>query len=278
MEDNIVVSIICNTYNHERFIRDALNGFVMQKTDFEFEVLVHDDASTDCTADIIREYEKRYPIIIKPIYQVTNQYSKGISISKTYQYPRVKGKYIAICEGDDYWTDPLKLQKQVDFMGKHPNVDICTHASMQVEALTGRVLSYITPAKDNCIIPTVEVIKGGGGFVSTNSIMIRTEILEKSPSFREKYSFDYTLQVFGALRGGMLYLADTMSVYRTNVPDSWIARMRKNRAAKIKHQKRMIQVFRQMNIDTKGEYFFTIVGLTIKAQMKIIGLKIGVKL
>ena len=114
-----LVSIDCITYNHEAYIRDALEGFLMQKTDFTFEVLIHDDASTDQTANIIRKYEKKYPDIIKPIYQKDNQYSKGIQISRQFQYPRARGKYIAICEGDDYWIDPYKLQKQVDFLEAH---------------------------------------------------------------------------------------------------------------------------------------------------------------
>ena len=120
--NEILVSICCITYNHEKYIRDAIEGFLMQKTDFPFEVLIHDDASTDGTADIIREYETKYPDIIKPIYQTENQYSKGIKISATYNYPRAKGKYIALCEGDDYWIDPYKLQKQVDFLEHMKNV------------------------------------------------------------------------------------------------------------------------------------------------------------
>jgi len=92
----------------------------MQKTNFPVEILIHDDASTDGTADIIREYEAQYPDIIKPIYQTENQYSKGIKISQVYQFPRAKGKYIALCEGDDYWIDPYKLQKQVDFLEANP--------------------------------------------------------------------------------------------------------------------------------------------------------------
>jgi glycosyltransferase involved in cell wall biosynthesis len=122
-----LVSICCLTYNHEPYIRECLDGFMMQKTNFSFEVLIHDDASTDKTADIIREYEAKHPNIIKPIYQIENQYSKGISPSCTYQFPRAKGKYIAMCEGDDYWIDPYKLQKQVDFLDANPDFSICCH-------------------------------------------------------------------------------------------------------------------------------------------------------
>ena len=114
--DNPLASICCITYNHEPYIRQCIDGLLMQKTTFPFEILIHDDASTDNTANIIREYEAKYPDIIKPIYQTENQYSKGIKISITYNFPRVKGKYIAICEGDDSWIDNLKLQKQIDFL------------------------------------------------------------------------------------------------------------------------------------------------------------------
>lgn len=111
--DNILVSVVCDVYNHEPYLRQCFDGFVMQKTNFKFEVLVHDDASTDKSAEIIIEYTNKYPDIFKPIIQKENQYSKGVGIWKTYQFPRVKGKYVAFCEGDDYWIDPLKLQKQV---------------------------------------------------------------------------------------------------------------------------------------------------------------------
>ena len=125
-----LVSICCITYNHVKYIRDALEGFMMQKTDFPFEVLIHDDASTDGTADIIREYEQKYPDIIKPIYQTENQYSKGVKVSITYNFPRAQGKYIALCEGDDFWTDERKLQIQADYMESHPDVTICAHRRM----------------------------------------------------------------------------------------------------------------------------------------------------
>ncbi len=125
--ENIKVSVLCVAYNHEKYIRQALEGFVKQKTNFQFEVLIHDDASTDRTADIIREYAERFPDIVKPVFQKENQYSKGAKIEYEYLYPRVKGKYVAYCEGDDYWTDEYKLQKQFDVMEQHPNCSICTH-------------------------------------------------------------------------------------------------------------------------------------------------------
>lgn len=124
-DENILVSINTLTYNHEKYIAQCIEGILMQKTNFAFELLIHDDASTDNTAAIIKEYEKKYPKIIKPIYQTENQWSKGIKNSATYQYPRAKGKYIAICEGDDYWIGENKLQMQVDFLENNPEYGMC---------------------------------------------------------------------------------------------------------------------------------------------------------
>lgn len=119
IEEQVRVSICCLTFNHGNYIRDCLDGFVMQKTNFAFEVLLHDDASTDNTADVIKEYEEKYPNIIKPIYQNENQYSKGVGVTRKFNFPRVKGEYIALCEGDDYWIDEFKLQKQVEFLDQN---------------------------------------------------------------------------------------------------------------------------------------------------------------
>ena len=121
----IIVSIICTAYNHEKYIRDALEGFVMQKTNFRFEAIVHDDASTDGTATIIREYAEKYPDIIKPIYETENQYSKHDGSLQKIMNEACNGKYIAICEGDDYWTDSYKLQKQIDFLESHRDYTMC---------------------------------------------------------------------------------------------------------------------------------------------------------
>lgn len=124
----VLVSISCITYNHVQYIRQCLDGFLMQQTNFAFEVLIHDDCSTDGTTEIIKEYELMYPDIIKPIYEKENQYQQGKpSGSVVWNFPRAQGKYIAMCEGDDYWIDPLKLQKQVDFLDANPEYSFCCH-------------------------------------------------------------------------------------------------------------------------------------------------------
>lgn len=128
-----LVAIKCLVYNHEPYLRDCLNGFVMQQTNFPFVAIVHDDVSTDHSADIIREYAAKYPDIIMPIYETENQYSKqdgSISCIMQVAADATGAKYIALCEGDDYWTDPLKLQKQVDFLESHPDYSMCFHAAI----------------------------------------------------------------------------------------------------------------------------------------------------
>jgi glycosyltransferase involved in cell wall biosynthesis len=139
----VSVSVYCLAYNHEKTIRRSLEGMVRQKTDFDFEMIVHDDASTDRTAVIIRTYAAKYPKIIRPVCQTENQWSRGISIVETQIRPRVRGKYIAICEGDDYWTDSHKLQKQYDYMETHPDCTLCfTNAVIRNEG-TGTRRTFV---------------------------------------------------------------------------------------------------------------------------------------
>ena len=121
-----LVSITCLAYNHEKYIRDCLEGFLFQKTNFPFEVLVHDDASTDTTPVILKEYAAKYPDIIKPILRETNLHSvPGHRSLNLINLDRAQGKYVAMCEGDDFWCSPYKLQKQFDFMEAHPDYSIC---------------------------------------------------------------------------------------------------------------------------------------------------------
>ena len=138
MNERPLVSIHCLTFNQAPYIRQCLDGFVMQKTNFPFEAIVHDDASTDGTAEIIKEYAEKYPNIIKPILEKENQYTKiGFSGIEQLMAEKEKGKYIAICEGDDYWTDSLKLQKQVDFLESHPDYGLHYTQAYQLNQQTG---------------------------------------------------------------------------------------------------------------------------------------------
>ena len=128
--DKPIVSICCITYNHSLYIKDAIEGFLKQRTSFNFEIIIHDDASTDETKAIIEKYVSKYPNKINFFYQTENQYSKGVrGIAAKFTFPQARGKYIALCEGDDYWTDPHKLQKQVDFLEKNKEYSSCAHAS-----------------------------------------------------------------------------------------------------------------------------------------------------
>ncbi|WP_409415527.1 glycosyltransferase family 2 protein [Flavobacterium sp. PS2] len=128
-QDNTpILSVICTSFNHEKYIKECLDGFVMQQTNFLFEIIVHDDASTDSTAEIVKDYEIKHPNLFFNIYQSENQFTKkGVNIWYDIMLPKARGKYIAICEGDDYWTDSLKLQRQVDFLERNKNLTFCTH-------------------------------------------------------------------------------------------------------------------------------------------------------
>lgn len=141
MKDKPKVSICCLTYNHALFIKECMDGFLSQQTTFPVEILIHDDASTDGTDDILREYERKYPDVVFPLYEKVNRFSSGCQgqMDILFNYSRAHGKYIAYCEGDDYWTDPLKLQKQVDFMESHPEYSVCFHRCSLLNSETGKM-------------------------------------------------------------------------------------------------------------------------------------------
>ena len=252
MDSEVMVSVICNTFNHERYIEKAIKSFIEQETTFKYEVLIHDDASTDNTKLIIKKYQAQYPDIIKPIFQVENQYSKNIDCSICYQYPRAMGKYIAFCEGDDYWIDSHKLQKQVEELNNHPEVDMCVHAAYIYQ--DDKKIGEIAPFKNNCIIKTEDVIKFGGGMVASNSWLFRRELIENIPVFRKECNIDYAIQIHGSLRGGLLYINEYMSVYNYMNNGSWTKRRKEDNNFAIKSSRRMIGMLEGLNKYTSGRY------------------------
>lgn len=244
--NEIMVSIVCNTYNHEKYIADALDGFVSQKTNFPIEILVMDDASTDGTADIIREYEKKYPEIIKPIYQTENQYSRGLGPVRQNR-SRAKGKYIALCEGDDYWIDEHKLQKQVDYMEAYPECMLCLHrvkvqrliAESNNEACDVEYLPELL--KQNSIISAYDIITSKIHF-QTSSFVIRTHLFEDLGQSFVSNGTDYILLTRAAMEGTVYFMADVMSVYNKGVSGSWTLRAKsENNNLAIKNALRNIE-------------------------------------
>ncbi len=218
----LMVTIQCLTFNHEPYIRQCLDGFVMQKTNFRFEAVVHDDASTDGTAAIVREYAEKYPDIIKPILETENQYSKGDGILGRIMAENRKGKYIAICEGDDYWIDPLKLQKQVDYMEDHPDCTMtCTRAKYFLDT-QNRFLGELYCRKSDGILDPVDVICRTGYFIATCSIVYRPCIREEYPDYCYNCNVgDWPLQIMASMKGYVYYIDEPMCVYRYMSKGSW---------------------------------------------------------
>ena len=234
-KDEIVplVSVCVITYNHEKYIRQCLDGILMQKVNFPYEILIHDDASPDATADIIREYEAKYPDVIKPIYQTENQYSKvGIGAISRFNDERARGKYIAQCEGDDYWTDPGKLQMQVDFLEAHPEYVGTAHNVRVVDEngeITNKLLSY--PRFDKYIFTfhDVEYFRLAG---QTASLVYRNIFSVLPLEIKEAYyklsgTGDRKLILLLTLHGNMYCFDEVMSSYRSVLTGtSWSARTR----------------------------------------------------
>lgn len=215
----MLVSINCMAYNHEKVIRDALEGFLLQETSFEFEILIGEDCSTDQTRTIIQEYVEKYPDNIKLI---TSENNVGWKKNSERLLKHSSGKYIALCEGDDYWTDPGKLQKQVEYMENHPECSLCFHRA-RIEDENGRATGEeIRPYNENNNSPIEDIILGGGGFCPTASLLFPKALIENPPDFiQEAHVGDYPLQMWLASQGEVYYFDEVMSVYRTGVTGSW---------------------------------------------------------
>ncbi len=222
-----LLSIYCLVYNHAAFLRQCLDGFVMQRTSFPIEILIHDDASSDESQAIIREYVEHYPQIQwRPIYQTENQYSQGKMPIFTVM-PLVRGRYVAFCEGDDYWTDPLKLQKQVDFLESHPDYSICHHP-VRLTWDQGEKPDEIRPApyKRHRLSTLTLSDLAKRNRVITASVVYRWAYNRDEHRFedhfpRNVFPSDYILVLAHATRGKAKLLPDTMSTYRLHAGGVW---------------------------------------------------------
>ena len=235
--EEIGVSVLCATYNQEKYIRQALESFVMQKTNFPFEVIVNDDASTDKTPEIIKEYAEKYPNIIKPIYQKENQYSKGISIIMECCYPKAKGKYLAWCEGDDFLIDENKLQMQYDIMEKNPNCHLCLH-KVGLISKDGKSLNRTLPNFNlqEKIISTKEFFKltiPNHNFHTSSYFLRREEyknyivdFMNIRKMFRNCGIGDIPILLYFGQLNEIYYINKIMSNYRMFSLNSWSSRVK----------------------------------------------------
>ena len=262
------VSVLCATYNQEKYIRQTLESFVMQKTNFPFEVIVNDDASTDKTPEIIKEFSDKYPNIIKPIYQKENQYSKGIPIHIKCLFPKATGKYLAFCEGDDFWTDENKLQTQYDIMEKNPDCHLCLH-KVRVVSENGTELKETYPKylrKE--VINTKKFLKlifCAYTFQTSCYFLRREDYKSFGENFNESLSLyqlyrelkvgdEPTLLYFGLL-GKTYYINKVMSKYRTCSLGSWTSRMNsKPNEQKVKIFKHLIKITEEIDKYTSYKY------------------------
>lgn len=220
-----LVSICCITYNHEKFIADAINGFLMQKTTFPFEIIIHDDASTDSTRDVILQYQSEYPDLIRTIFQTENQYSQG-NHAFPFTFQAAKGKYLALCEGDDYWIDPYKLQKQVEFLENNPEYVACYHNYVGFWQDNSKPL-YLREKEPWDTYTLADVIRCNSYYHKnkatpgqTSTAVFKKSCISSLPDWcLQAYNIDIPLFIHIARFGLSKFISCPMSAYR-NYPES----------------------------------------------------------
>ena len=251
-----LVTVRCITYNHANYISDALDGFLLQVTTFPFEVIVHDDASTDGTTDIIRMYAEKYPNIIVPILQTEKQYSKNNGGLRRAINHRIRGKYVALCEGDDYWIDENKLEKQICYMEENHDCTMTIHAeNYEREGIVIKIDRISLSERD---ISAEEIIEGGGEFCSTLSICCKTNVWLDYPQWRlMPGAGDYKCQILCAINGRVHYFPEIMGVYRTMVEGSW-SQKQKDVSTSSRTRIDEIAWLTKLNFETENKYLRSI--------------------
>lgn len=247
------VSVVSITFNQAAFLEDALKGFLMQKTDFPFEILVHDDCSTDGTTEILRQYAEKYPDIIVPLYEEENCYSRHIPILAP-MFARARGEYIALCEGDDYWCDPHKLQRQFDYMQKHPDCALVMHNGYTLDIASG-VKKTIDPFPEDGILSAYDVIVERHFLPPTASMFFRRwDILEMPELFKNLPAGDRPRRLYLMTKGHIYYMHSLMCVYRTNAPGSFGRTMTASEAKRKEVLQKMTRFYDQYDAYTKQKY------------------------
>lgn len=245
-QSDVKVSILCTAYNHEKYIRRCLEGFVTQQTNFRFEVLVNDDCSSDKTAEIIQEYVDKYPKIIKAFFQKENQYSKNVRINDDILYPEAQGHYIALCEGDDCWIDCHKLQIQYDYMQDHPNCAMVLHNTYKRDISGAKPDIQFNTWKKVHVLSDKEIFFGW--YVHTSSYFFRRECALIPDCARGFWSGDYARLIWASYFGTVVALPKVMSVYNYGIPSGVTMRNLSSSYAKGEARERArIQMLAEIN-------------------------------
>ena len=252
--DKPMVSVRCLAYNHEKYIRETLDGFMMQETNFPFEVIVHDDASTDRTVEIIREYEAKFPKIIKPIYETENQFSKGNGTLRRIVNEACKGEYIAYCEGDDYWCDKYKLQRQFDALNNHQGCTLCTHVVQQVSE-NGSILQQQHPQKDLFNSEIIEQETFAEALIAkqsypfqTSSFFLRASLIRENNNFFDfPGNGDEKIMRLCLNYGKTYFINEVMSCYRIQSVGSWSYRCKKDKKIRLKSLSSLLELEEQFD-------------------------------
>lgn len=250
-KNNIRVSVICTTYNQEDYIAQALESFLSQKCNFQYEILVHDDASTDCTTEIIQHYAELYPELIKPIIRSENQYSQGKPITSYVVNNYAQGEFLAYCEGDDYWTDPLKLQKQVDVLDNNQDFGVCTHQTI-VKNLDKNKMYCLCSYGSSRELGLDDVIEYEHQY-HHSSVLARRNLDVCIPEFLNECPFDYTRRIYYGISTKVFYIDETMSVYRYGAKNSW-TNTQKGLSDSINHYDAFIRMLKKANVYSNFEY------------------------
>ena len=250
------VSVCVITYNHAPYIRRCLDSLIMQQTDFPYEIIVNDDCSTDGTTDILREYEAKHPGLVKPIYHDENQVQKGIyQIFSTFTFPKAQGEYIAMCEGDDYWLDPLKLQKQADFLDAHPTHSMVFHA-VRWSYNDGTIQDTHRYDNNMDVCPIEDMINYGFGFCNLNSLMINRQRYGNGFSkwLTETYVEDSPMVLHCYSTGKVGYINDVMSIYCYALPGSWSSSQQRSLRTRLFTLTQRITIFRAFDRWTNSKF------------------------
>ena len=217
---DIEVTIICLTYNHSSYIATCLDSLLNQKTSFRYKILVHDDCSDDGTLDIVKDYQIQFPQLVEVIEEEQNCFRQGIWV-RPIIFRHVSGQYIALCEGDDYWTDEHKLQKQYDYIQNHSECSLIVHAA---DVFDDRLKSYVEPLAPSALernYSTSEIISSRGWLWATNSMFFKAEYYVYPEEFRNWGVGDFPLSIYLSMMGAVHYLPEKMSVYRKYAKGSW---------------------------------------------------------